>query len=68
MDGAVWNDDGRDADGNAANRAETYTIIAVPATSGTTGTRCFFTDQSGVIRQNTTAGCATAAVTDLPIS
>lgn len=33
----------------------TYTITNVPATQGSTGVRRFFTDQSGVIRQNSTA-------------
>jgi prepilin-type N-terminal cleavage/methylation domain-containing protein len=43
----------------------TYTITADPITPGTTGQRYFFTDQSGVIRQSTTAQ---AVVTDPPIS
>ncbi len=36
---------------NGANT--TYTVTARPATFGTTGTRSFFSDQSGVIRYNT---------------
>jgi len=38
--------------GSAARR--TYDITGVPMTVGTTGQRAFFTDQSGVIRANTT--------------
>ncbi len=44
----------------------TYTITAIPVTVGTTGQRSFFTDQSGVIRANTTG--ATPTVSDPPIS
>jgi len=43
---------------------QTYTAVANPATPGTTGNRYFFTDQSFVIRQNTTAP---AVATDTPI-
>jgi hypothetical protein len=39
-----------DADGDG--NMDTYTINADPASPGTTGTRYFFTDQSGVIRAN----------------
>ena len=42
-----------------------YTITATPVTPGVTGQRGFFTDQSGVIRGDTT-GTATSAST--PIS
>lgn len=42
-----------------------YTVIGDPVTPGTTGQRYFFTDQSGVIRQNT---AAQATATDNPIS
>lgn len=42
-----------------------YTITADPTTPGTTGQRYFFTDQSGVIRANTTTN---ATVADNPIS
>jgi prepilin-type N-terminal cleavage/methylation domain-containing protein len=54
---------GVDTDGNAT--IDTYTMNADPSTPGTTGQRYFFTDQSGVIRQNT---AATASATDPPIS
>jgi len=33
----------------------TFTITASPLTAGTTGTRYFFSDESGVIRYNTSA-------------
>lgn len=52
-----------DADGDG--NMDTYTINADPVTPGTTGTRHFFTDQSGVIRQNQSAS---ASATDPPIS
>jgi type IV pilus assembly protein PilA len=42
-----------------------YSISAVPITVGTTGQRGFFTDQSGVIRANS-SGAAT--ITSTPIS
>lgn len=45
---------------------DTYTITAIPSTVGTTGQRSFFTDQSGVIRADTTG--ATPDVNDQPIS
>ena len=45
-------------------RYDTYTLNANPVTAGTTGTNYYFTDQSGVIRQNSTAA---AAATDSPI-
>jgi len=45
-------------------RIDTYTVTASPSTVGTTGSNFYFTDTSGVIRQNTT-GTATAA--DSPI-
>jgi type IV pilus assembly protein PilA len=35
-----------------------YTCTATPATIGTTGTRIFFVDESGVIRLNNAAGAA----------
>ncbi len=44
----------------------TYDITAVPVTPGTTGQRTFFTDQSGVIRNNTAGAAPTR--TDPPIS
>ncbi|MBZ5700551.1 MAG: prepilin-type N-terminal cleavage/methylation domain-containing protein [Acidobacteriia bacterium] len=43
---------------------QTYTAVANPVTPGQTGNRYFFTDQSFVIRQSTTAQ---ATVTDTPI-
>ncbi|MBI3404412.1 MAG: prepilin-type N-terminal cleavage/methylation domain-containing protein [Acidobacteria bacterium] len=43
----------------------TYTTNADPQTRGTTGQRSFFTDQSGVIRFNTSAAAVAA---DTPIS
>jgi prepilin-type N-terminal cleavage/methylation domain-containing protein len=49
---------------DSSNRINTYTIIAVPITSST-GTNYYFTDQSGVIRQNSTV---TATATDSPIA
>ena len=42
----------------------TFTIIADPLTRGTTGTRSFFSDESGVIRYNTST---TAGTGDLPL-
>ena len=42
-----------------------YTVTADPTTPGTTGQRYFFTDMSGVIRQNASAQ---ATVADNPIS
>jgi len=47
-----------------ATRIDTYTATASPSTVGTTGSNFYFTDMSGVIRQNTT-GTSTAA--DSPI-
>jgi type IV pilus assembly protein PilA len=47
------------------NRTDTYTLIAYPSTVGTTGTNFYFTDQSGVIRQNTTT---TATSADSPLA
>jgi type IV pilus assembly protein PilA len=46
-------------------RTDVYDILAVPTTVGTTGTNFYYTDQSGVIRQNTTA---TAGSTDSPLA
>ncbi len=42
----------------------TFTIIADPLTRGTTGTRSFFSDESGVIRYNTST---TAGTGDFPL-
>jgi prepilin-type N-terminal cleavage/methylation domain-containing protein len=49
---------------DATGRIQTYAFIAVPVSSNT-GTNYYYTDQSGVIRQNSTT---TAAVTDSPIA
>ena len=49
-----------------AGGGATYSITAIPVTVGTTGQRAFFTDQSGVIRANTSGASPTA--TDPPIS
>ena len=38
-----------------SGRINMYAIYAVPISPGTTGTNYYFTDQSGVIRQNSTA-------------
>lgn len=46
------------------NRNDTYTLNAAPTTAGTTGTNYYFTDHTGVIRQNSTAA---AAASDSPI-
>jgi prepilin-type N-terminal cleavage/methylation domain-containing protein len=45
---------------------DTYTITATPTTVGTTGQRMFFTDQTGVIRQDPSG--AGADVNSTPIS
>jgi prepilin-type N-terminal cleavage/methylation domain-containing protein len=42
-----------------------YTLTAVPTSAGTTGQRDFFTDQSGVIRANTSG---VASVNSTPLS
>jgi len=47
-----------------SSRYDTYTLNASPTTAGTTGTNFYFTDQTGVIRQNSTAA---AAASDSPI-
>ncbi len=47
-----------------AGRIDTYELRANPTTPGTTGTNYYFTDHSGVIRQNSTG---TASVADSPI-
>jgi len=46
-------------------RIDTYTLNAAPTTPGTTGTNFYFTDQSGVIRQNSTG---TASASDSPLA
>jgi prepilin-type N-terminal cleavage/methylation domain-containing protein len=49
---------------DSTGRINTYAFTGVPITSST-GTNFYFTDQSGVIRQNSTT---TAASTDSPIA
>jgi hypothetical protein len=49
---------------DSTGRINTYQYTAVPI-SNSTGTNYYFTDQSGVIRQNSTT---TAASTDSPIA
>jgi len=49
---------------DSTGRIDTYSFTAVPITSST-GTNYYYTDQSGVIRQNSTT---TAASTDSPIA
>ncbi|MGD1101759.1 MAG: prepilin-type N-terminal cleavage/methylation domain-containing protein [Terriglobia bacterium] len=49
---------------DSTGRINTYSFNAAPITSST-GTNYYFTDQSGVIRQNSTSG---AAATDSPIA
>jgi prepilin-type N-terminal cleavage/methylation domain-containing protein len=50
---------------DASGRTNTYSITATPTTVGTTGTNFYYTDMSGVIRQNSTA---VAASTDSPLA
>jgi prepilin-type N-terminal cleavage/methylation domain-containing protein len=50
---------------DSSNRINTYSISASPISVGTTGTNFYYTDQSGVIRQNSTA---MAASTDSPLA
>jgi len=45
-------------------RADTYTLNAAPTTVGTTGTNFYFSDESGVIRQDS-AAAATASSSPL---
>ena len=45
-------------------RINSYTLNANPITAGTTGTNFYFTDQSGVIRQNSTGA---ASASDSPV-
>ena len=47
--------------GTTFNVYDTYTLTAAPITVGTTGTRRFFVDQSGVIRSNDTAAATVAS-------
>jgi prepilin-type N-terminal cleavage/methylation domain-containing protein len=48
-----------------SGRINTYGITATPITVGTTGTNYYYTDMSGVIRQNSTA---VAGSTDSPLA
>jgi prepilin-type N-terminal cleavage/methylation domain-containing protein len=50
---------------DSSNRINTYYFTAAPINVGTTGTNYYFTDQSGVIRQNSTA---VAGSTDSPLA
>ena len=50
---------------DASGRINTYGLNADPVTAGTTGTNYYFSDHSGVIRQNSTA---TATVSDSPLA
>ncbi len=46
--------------------ANSFTTTAIPATVGTTGSRSFFVDESGVIRFNAAGGAPTVADPVLP--
>ena len=46
-------------------KIDIYSIIATPLTPGTTGTNYYYTDQSGVIRQNSTT---VAGSSDSPLA
>jgi prepilin-type N-terminal cleavage/methylation domain-containing protein len=50
---------------DTSGKINTYSFIATPISVGTTGTNFYFTDQSGVIRQNSTAQ---AGSTDSPLA
>ena len=50
---------------DSTGKINTYSITATPAVVGTTGTNFYYTDQSGVIRQNSTA---VAGSTDSPLA
>jgi len=50
---------------DSSGRYNTYGITATPVSVGTTGTNFYFTDQSGVIRQNSTA---VAGSSDSPLA
>jgi type IV pilus assembly protein PilA len=49
----------------AGNSNQTYTITATPISTGQTGQRMFFTDQSGVIRVNASGSGANASSTPI---
>jgi prepilin-type N-terminal cleavage/methylation domain-containing protein len=50
---------------DTSGRIDTYSITATPIAVGTTGTNYYYTDMSGVIRQNSTA---VAGSTDSPLA
>ena len=50
---------------DAAGSIDSYTITATPVSAGNTGQRMFFTDQTGVIRANTTGSGASANSTPI---
>jgi len=50
---------------DSAGSINSYTLTATPVTAGSTGQRMFFTDQSGVIRANSTGSGATANSTPI---
>jgi prepilin-type N-terminal cleavage/methylation domain-containing protein len=50
---------------DTSGRINTYSITATPVSVGTTGTNFYYTDQSGVIRQNSTN---VAGSTDSPLA
>jgi prepilin-type N-terminal cleavage/methylation domain-containing protein len=50
---------------DTSGRINTYSITATPISVGTTGTNYYYTDQSGVIRQNSTA---VAGSSDSPLA
>ncbi len=53
------------ATADATGKIDFYSFTAVPVSAGTTGTNYYFTDQSGVIRQNSTA---VAGSSDSPLA
>jgi type IV pilus assembly protein PilA len=50
---------------DTSNKINTYSVTATPVSVGTTGTNFYYADQSGVIRQNSTA---VAGSTDSPLA
>jgi prepilin-type N-terminal cleavage/methylation domain-containing protein len=50
---------------DATGRINNYTLTAAPITVGTTGTNYYFTDESGVIRENS---AAQATASDSPVA
>ena len=50
---------------DVSGKTNTYGITATPISVGTTGTNFYYTDQSGVIRQNSTA---VAGSSDSPLA